>query len=148
MVTPWLERLSPLRRISFDTNALIYALEGRAPYGGYVNQALEKVDRGEARGFISTIVEMELLVKPLRDRNLRGLERVEIFLREMPNLVVRSADRVIAQTVCAPANRLSLRLRNIGNAHRIFLKHLPAFFTTWLAPIVNLPVGFNNNLIA
>ena len=48
-------------------------------------------------GLISTIVEMELLVKPLRDRNFSTVNRIEVFLRGTPNLIVRSLDRVVAR---------------------------------------------------
>lgn len=106
MATRWSERLSSLHRISFDSNALIYASEGISPYAGYVGQALEMLKRGEARGFISTIVEMEMLVKPLQERNVVALDRIELFLRDTPNLFVRGVDRTVARRAAGLRARL------------------------------------------
>ena len=93
----WQIRLSSLRRIAFDSNALIYFLEDREPYSTYVAQAVALMDRGHALGFVSTIVEMEILVKPIRERDASAHDRAEIFLRERPNLNVRAVDRLIAR---------------------------------------------------
>ena len=89
--------LAPLRRIGFDSNALVYLLEGRQPYAGYVAEIIAAMEKGQTRGVLSTIVEMELLVKPLRDRNVGAQDRIELFLRQMPNLSVRPVDRVVAR---------------------------------------------------
>ena len=64
---------------------------------------------GEALRFLSTLVEMELLVKPLRDRNLSTASQMEIFLRGTPNLVIRSVDRVIARQAANIRARTGLR---------------------------------------
>ncbi|MBI2873242.1 MAG: type II toxin-antitoxin system VapC family toxin [Chloroflexi bacterium] len=97
MTSRWEGRLSSLRRIAFDSNALIYLLEGREPYTTYVARAIEMMERGEVVGLVSTVVEMELLVKPLRDRDTGAYDRVEMFLRQRPNLTVRAVDRAVAR---------------------------------------------------
>lgn len=97
MVTRWAEQIRDLRRICFDSNALVYLLEGILPYTSFVDQALGMVMRGEARGFISTVVEMEMLVYPLRERKLTAFDHIELFLRDMPNLVIRNVDRAVAR---------------------------------------------------
>ena len=48
-------------------------------------------------GTVATIVEAEVMVKPLRDRDQLNLERAELFFRESPNLVLRTLDRTIAR---------------------------------------------------
>ena len=46
---------------------------------------------------MSTVVELELLVKPLRGGQRHALEEVELLLLETPNLFIRSLDRTIAR---------------------------------------------------
>jgi predicted nucleic acid-binding protein len=97
MASDWTTRLLALRRVGFDSNALIYLLEGRQPYAAYVAEITTAMERGHVTGYISTIVEMELLVKPMRERDIAARDRIEIFLRHMPNLVVRPVTRVVAR---------------------------------------------------
>ncbi len=97
MTTLWASHISSVRRIGFDTNALIYFLEGRQPYYQYVAQVVAMLEDGRARGYVSTIVEMELLVKPMRERDTVGLDRVELFLRGQINLSIRPVDRIVAR---------------------------------------------------
>lgn len=97
MTINWMNQLAPLRRIAFDSNALIYFLEDRQPYVNYVAQAVSLMDSGQAIGIISTVAEMELLVKPMREQNTVSLGRIEIFLQQQHNLNVRSVDRIVAQ---------------------------------------------------
>lgn len=44
MTTRWTDQFTSLRRIDFDSNALIYHLEGREPYAGYVAEAFVTVE--------------------------------------------------------------------------------------------------------
>ena len=97
MTTRWETEISPLRRISFDSNALVYLLEDRFPYASYVAQAVAMLERGWARGVLSAITEMELLVQPVRERDAATVNRMQIFFQETPNLTVRPVDRVVAR---------------------------------------------------
>lgn len=97
MKIAWMNQLAPLRRIGFDSNALIYLLESRQPCASYVAQAIAMMESGQTMGFISTVVEMELLVRPLRQQDMAGRDRVETFLRQLRNLFVRPVDRIVAR---------------------------------------------------
>jgi hypothetical protein len=66
MLDEWESRVSSLRRVSFDSNALIYYLEAVEPYGSYVARIIAAMDSGQVTGLISTVAEMEVLVKPMR----------------------------------------------------------------------------------
>ncbi len=101
----------PLRRIAFDSNVLIYLMEKREPYAPYVVEAVSLIERGPAVGVISPVVEMELLVRPLRVGDTSTQERIELFFRSTPNLLIRSVDRAIARR--AARVRASTRLRAI-----------------------------------
>ena len=97
MISRWSREVARLRRIAFDSNALVYAADGRSPYAELVAEAIDAMRTGQAIGVISTIVEMELLVKPLRDGDQDAHERVELVLRTAPNLYIRPVDRAVAR---------------------------------------------------
>ena len=73
MMTPgtWTQMLSGCERLSFDSNALIYFLEGYPRYSDRVAEALSLLEQDRAVGFVSTMVEMELQVLPMRDNDKR-----------------------------------------------------------------------------
>ncbi len=107
-MTQWSRQISSLRRVAFDTNAVIYYIQRRAPYSDFVAQVMSMLEAGEALGFVSVLVEMELLVQPLRDRDNEALEKIGLLFRDMPNLIIRPVDRAVA---AAAANvRSSTRL--------------------------------------
>ena len=86
-----------LRRVAFDANALIYYLERVRPYYPLMNNALDALQRGGVVGVLSTIVEMEILVKPIREQDQALVDVTEHFLQRTPNLLVRPLDRAIAR---------------------------------------------------
>lgn len=96
-VDRWLEDLSAYRRVALDTNVVIYALEDVVPYRELAQHLLRLMERGFMLGTVSTVVEAEVLVKPLRQHDQLAVERTELFFRQSPNLVVRSFDRAIAR---------------------------------------------------
>lgn len=99
-----------MQRIGFDTNALIYALEGTVPYASMVAEVLAMMRKGEALGVISTVVELELLVKPFRERDQIALDQVTLLLDDTPNLFIRSLDRSIARRAAGIRARTRLSI--------------------------------------
>ena len=93
--------MSAFRQVGLDTNVIIYSLENVAPYRELTGQVLRLMDHGLIVGHVSTVVEAEVLVKPMRDRNRRALETIELFFRNSPNLVIRSVDRMVARRAAA-----------------------------------------------
>jgi len=55
------------------------------------------VEDGALSLVVSTIVEMELLVKPVRDGNTEGVAKIEAFLSDQKGLVVLAPGRRAAQ---------------------------------------------------
>ena len=51
--------------------------------------------RGMIRGFVPTVVALELLAKPMRDG--RAIDRIDLLLVTESNLLVRPLDRAIAR---------------------------------------------------
>jgi predicted nucleic acid-binding protein len=62
-----------------------------------VSGVLTRVEEGAVQAIVSTINELEVLVKPLRARDRRALTRAVLFFRRTPNLLVRPVDRVVAR---------------------------------------------------
>ena len=76
------------------------------------------MESGQAIGFISTVVEMELLVKPNARKELRGSDRAEAFLRETHNLAVPSRGPHYSPASCrctGPYSSCSVGLHHRGH---------------------------------
>ena len=97
----WDARIAGLQRLAFDTNALIYLFEGREPHADLVAAMLGRVEGGHALGIVSTIVEMELLVRPLRQQDFAFVVGLDLFLRNERNWVLRDVDRAVARSAAA-----------------------------------------------
>jgi predicted nucleic acid-binding protein len=87
---------------------VIYFLEEVYPYWRLAQHLLGFMERGFITGVASTVVEAEVLVKPLRERDRLGIEKAELFFAQSPNLAVRIFDRPIARR--AAQVRASTRL--------------------------------------
>lgn len=96
MAVNWTDAISPHSRIAFDTNALAYFLEGQLPHSDRVGEALARMEQRQAAGFVSTLVELELLVRPLRQRDDQGVATVQKFFRLQPNLRLTPMDSTVA----------------------------------------------------
>ena len=105
----WASDLSTLGRIAFDTNALIYLLEGQQPHAGRVAEAMWRVERGLAVGVVSTIVEMELLVRPIRDQRFDVVERIDLLFRNVRTMLIREVDRAVARLAAGMRARMNLK---------------------------------------
>ena len=92
----WTQMLSRCERLAFDSNALIYFLEGYPRYSDRVAEALSLLEQGRAVGFVSTMVEMELQVLPMRDNDKRRLMTIAKFFRLQPNLFLAPLDSTVA----------------------------------------------------
>ena len=100
MATPggqqrFLGELSRCRRVNLDTNILIYYLGGESRYAGLVKGLFRLVDEGSLEIVISAIVQMELLVAPIRKGDFNAMERVVDLTERQPNLEVAQVSRVI-----------------------------------------------------
>ena len=105
----WLLDLQAYRKVALDTNVVIYLLEGVQPYKGLAQHLFRMMDRGFMMATVSTVVEAETLVGPLRARDRPAIENIELFFRNAPNLRFRSLDRTIARR--AAEVRATTRLR-------------------------------------
>lgn len=93
----WRRDLASLSRVCLDSNAIIYFLQGDEPHATLVADVIDRLGDGALEATISTITELELFVAPLRLRDRRALDRIELFVRGTPNMSVLAVDRVIAR---------------------------------------------------
>ncbi|MFN8446471.1 MAG: PIN domain-containing protein [Caldilineaceae bacterium] len=83
------------QRIAIDTNFCVYALDGYAHYIELCRVVLEAAFNQKILLVVSGISEMELLVKPIRDNNKLALRQTQLFLHEMPGVVVQDISRTV-----------------------------------------------------
>jgi predicted nucleic acid-binding protein len=94
-------------RLAFDTNALVYLLQGVSPYAPWLDRLFASVEAGEREAVVSVVVEAELLVKPIRDHDTPMLQRIAALLAHRQTRVI-PADRDVARS--AARIRADLRL--------------------------------------
>ncbi len=82
--------------MNLDTNALIYYLEDRRPYADLMEAAFELIDKGELQAVVSSICQLELLVKPIRENDLDAVDEIMEFLEQTANLAVLEVSRPVA----------------------------------------------------
>ena len=61
-------------------------------------------------GTLSTVVESEVFVRPLRKRDRAVLEKAELFFRVSRNIVIRNFDRAVARRAAQVRADSGLRL--------------------------------------
>jgi predicted nucleic acid-binding protein len=82
-------------RVYFDTNIVIYAVEGIEPYNTALGELFRAVSSGELRAVTSELTLAESLVKPFRDGSTERRMAYERFLRSRGNFEVHRMDREI-----------------------------------------------------
>ena len=101
--------ISNCRRVNLDTNALVYYLEDRRPYADLMEAVFRRVSSGELEAVVSSIAQMELLVKPIREGNLEAMGEVIEFTERTVNLRVVDISRAVAmQAAVVRAEKLDV----------------------------------------
>ena len=75
----WVERLHD-RVIGLDTAPLIYFIEDHPSFAGHLAPFFEAVDQGRIRVVTSVVTLAEVLVRPLRERQMELVERYRDIL--------------------------------------------------------------------
>jgi predicted nucleic acid-binding protein len=92
------------RRLSLDTNVAIYHLGGAPRYAKLVTSLFRLAMDGDAEIVFSAIVQMELMVGPLKQWDLQALERVLDLTERHPNVMTVDVSRAVvrqAALLCA-----------------------------------------------
>jgi predicted nucleic acid-binding protein len=90
-----LESLGAARRIYLDANVFIYHLIGHEPFRPVLEALFTRADRGECMLVSSELTLAELLVKPLRDKDVAAASRCRAMLETSPGLVLVPISRQI-----------------------------------------------------
>ncbi len=85
--------IESFRRVALDTNALIYYLDGVAPYAAPMTALMRHAEAGRLELVVPSLVELELRVGPLRDHDAEALRRIDLLLSYFPNLRVADMGR-------------------------------------------------------
>lgn len=101
--------LAKARRLCFDTNALIYFLEGVPPYHAWLQRLFTNVRRADQEVVISVVTEAELLIRPLRNGDEYALHIIQTFLSG-PSISVVDVTREVARTAAFVRSQTALKL--------------------------------------
>jgi len=92
------------QRLSLDTNVAIYHLGGEPRYAPLVKGLFRLAANGDAEIIFSAIVQMELMVGPLKQGDSPTLERVIELTERHPNVMTIDVTRAVvrqAALLCA-----------------------------------------------
>lgn len=88
--------ISDSRLVSFDSNALIYFLNGTHPYVAWLDPVMRSIESGERAAVLSVISEAELLVKPVREGDADVIRRIDSLFSQ-PNMELAPVTRDVAR---------------------------------------------------
>lgn len=115
--------------VYLDTNIVIYALEGFAPYRPILLELLENLDQGVIRGVTSELTLAEVLVKPFRDGNQDRIDAYESFLFGRENLRVVPVTRDVLVKAATLRASSGIRLPDAIHLATAMIHGCDAFLT-------------------
>lgn len=105
----FVEALSTCHRVSLDTNAVIYYLSSTGPYGVLMGHLFRLVEQGSLDVVLSSIVQMELLIAPIKRGDSDAFAEVIDFTEKTPNLrTIDSSRSIVLQAAFARADGLEV----------------------------------------
>lgn len=104
----WVDELRG-QLVALDTAPLIYFIEEHPAYCSVVAPFFEQLDKGLIRAATSVITLSEVLVKPLRDGNVRLAEQYREILLNTEGLTTVDVSSVIAEKAARLRSQYSLR---------------------------------------
>lgn len=91
------EHLSGARRVHIDSMTFIYFIEEHPRYVNVVESVFELVDAGELVGLSSYVTLLEVLVKPIQEKDAALAQKYREFLTGARNFALFPVDRGIAE---------------------------------------------------
>ena len=83
--------------IGLDTMLFIYSMEAKEPYMSMLSSIFYYIEKGLAKGVTSIITLTEILVKPIKDRNIEAVKDYKFLLNNFPNLKMVNIDPKTAE---------------------------------------------------
>lgn len=90
------DALKNISILAFDTAPIIYFVEATPQYDALVTAIFERVENGDISGATSVISLCEVLVHPIRNRNVTLQKRYREILQNSPNFYTESINAEIA----------------------------------------------------
>jgi predicted nucleic acid-binding protein len=103
------DAIQGVRRLAFDTSALIYYIERHPTYFSRMHFMMDQIDKGLISGFASTIALTELLVQPLRKGDVALARQYERVLLMGANFSTISIGSITARYAADLRARYNLR---------------------------------------
>lgn len=97
------------KTIFLDTAPLIYFIEGHSQYQERLNQIFEANDRGEFNFITSGITLLEVLVKPLREGEIKLADRYKNILTTAPGIEIIDINNALSVKAAELRAKYNLR---------------------------------------
>jgi predicted nucleic acid-binding protein len=91
-----LSLLKNAKVIALDTTPFIYFIEENPTYINIVEPLFQEISRGNLRAFTSYITLIEVLIKPLEEKNDELIKKYSEILNDSDNLFLSDVDKAIA----------------------------------------------------
>lgn len=103
------DALKNISILAFDTAPVIYFVEANPQYDALVTAIFERVEKGDITGVTSVISLCEVLVHPLRNRNIDLQKRYREILQTSPNFYTEPINAKIAEAAAELRAKYNLR---------------------------------------
>ena len=116
--------------VGLDTMLFIYSMEARRPYIPFLRSIFYYIERGLTKGVTSIITLIEVLIKPLKDQNIKAVKNYKFLLNNFPNIRMVNIDPKLAEKGAELRARYGIRIPDalqlasaIENQATIFLSN-------------------------
>ncbi|HVP22253.1 MAG TPA: type II toxin-antitoxin system VapC family toxin [Anaerolineaceae bacterium] len=118
------QRLGSISKVGLDTTVFIYHFEKHPIYSPLTQEILSNIEKGILKGITSSVILMEIIVKPLSMGRNDIARKYEALLMNFPNLevvdldrdVIRQAARLRAEYRLRPPDALQVSACLLGGA--------------------------------
>lgn len=85
-----------MSKIAIDTNIFICVFEQSVEFGEKSKELLEKVEEGIFSAVASSVSLTEILVKPIRGKDISLEKQYKLLFTHFPNLIIIPVDNLVA----------------------------------------------------
>ena len=83
--------------VGLDTMLFIYSMEAKKAYIPLLSSIFYYIEKGLAKGVTSIITLTEILIKPIKDRNIEAVKDYKFLFNNFPNLKMVNIDPKTAE---------------------------------------------------
>jgi predicted nucleic acid-binding protein len=93
-----------------DTMLFIYSLEARRQYIPLLRSIFYSIEKGITKGVTSIITLIEILIQPLKERNVTAVKNYKFLLTNFPNIAMVNIDPQVAEKGAELRARYGIRI--------------------------------------